>query len=156
MDFSAQNTRRQATDLGDLIVKLVNFIHPQHRYRNVKFVLSFKEDIPYVEIDGGQVQQILLNLYANAADAGADRVTTMIALRRAEGKVVATVADNGPGMSAGVLAKVFETGFTTKRTGHGFGLSICKRIMDNHGGGIAVQSEVGKGTTFTLTFPVRG
>lgn len=155
MDFSAQTTQKQPADLGDLIVKLVNFIHPQHRYRNVKFVLCLKDQIPYVEIDGGQVQQILLNLYANAADAGADRVTTMTALRKAEGKVVVTVADNGPGMSPGVLAKVFETGFTTKRTGHGFGLSICKRIMDNHSGGIAVQSEVDKGTTFTLTFPAR-
>lgn len=153
MDFSAQNTQKQPTDLGDLIVKLANFIQPQHRYRNVKFVLCLKDQIPCVEIDSGQVQQILLNLYANAADAGADRITTVTALRKAEGRVVVTVADNGPGMPPGVLDKVFETGFTTKRTGHGFGLSICKRIMDNHDGGIAAQSEVGRGTTFTLTFP---
>ena len=153
MDFSAQNTKKQPTNLGDLIVKLVYFIQPQHRYRNVKFVLCPKEHLPCVEIDSGQVQQVLLNLYANAADAGADRVTTMTAHRRAEGKVVVTVADNGPGMPPGVFAKIFEIGFTTKRTGHGFGLSICKRIVDNHGGDIAVQSEVGRGTIFTLIFP---
>lgn len=152
MGFSAQNTRKQPTDLGDLIVRLVHFIQPQHRYRNVKFALCPGEQIPYVEIDSGQIQQILLNLYANAADAGADRVTTTTALRRTEGRVVVTVADNGPGMPPGVLAKIFETGFTTKRTGHGFGLSICKRIMGNHGGDIVVQSEVGKGTIFTVVF----
>ncbi|MBI2951512.1 ATP-binding protein, partial [bacterium] len=153
MDFSAQNTKKQPTSLGDLIVKLVHFIQPQHRYRNVKFVFCLKEQLPCVEIDSGQIQQVLLNLYANAADAGADRITTTTAFRRAEGKVVVTVADNGPGMPPGIFAKIFEIGFTTKRTGHGFGLSICKRIVDNHGGSIAVQSEVGKGTIFTLIFP---
>ncbi len=153
MDFSAQNTKKQPTNLGDLTVKLVHFIQPQHRYRNVKFVFCLKEQLPCVEIDSGQIQQVLLNLYANAADAGADRITTTTAFRRAEGKVVVTVADNGPGMPPGIFAKIFEIGFTTKRTGHGFGLSICKRIVDNHGGSIAVQSEVGKGTIFTLIFP---
>jgi signal transduction histidine kinase len=157
MDFSAQNTKRQPANLNDLIVQLVRFIQPQHRYRDVKFTLCLADRLPFVEIDSGQVQQILLNLYANAADAmKSGLVTTVTRLREADGKVILTVSDNGPGMPPRVLSRIFEVGFTTKRTGHGFGLSICKRIMDNHGGDIAAQSEVGKGTTFTLTLPAAG
>lgn len=152
MDFSAQNTCRQPRDLNELIVSLVRFIQPQHRYRNVVFILETEENLPWVEIDGGQIQQVLINLYANAADAmGRGRITTRTAHRI--GTVVVTVADEGPGIPPEVLARIFETGFTTKRTGHGFGLSICRRIAANHGGDLSVQSETGQGAVFSLTLP---
>ncbi len=150
MDFSAQNIRRQPADMNDLIRHLIRFIQPQHRFRNVAFTLDLEADLPWVEIDSGQVQQVLLNLYANAADAmGGGRITTRT--RRQKGGIAVTVADEGPGIPPHILAKVFETGFTTKRTGHGFGLSICKRIATNHAGDLTARSEVGSGTTFTLT-----
>jgi hypothetical protein len=64
-----------------------------------------------------------------------------------------TVTDNGPGMAAETAARVFEPGFTTKDDGHGYGLATCYRILQNHGGKITVDSEPGRGATFTLEFP---
>jgi signal transduction histidine kinase len=155
MDFSAQNTRKRLTDLNGLIVGLIRFLQPQHRYRNVEFVLRLEEGLPRAEVDDGQIQQVLLNLYANAADAaGTGRVTTSTAFRRDEGKLVVAVSDDGPGIPPEVLDRIFESGFTTKREGHGFGLSICRRIAANHAGDLTLRSEVGSGTTFTLTLPV--
>ncbi len=157
MDFSAQNTQKNPTDLNGLISKLVQFIHPQHRFRNVAFDMHLQEDLPSLNIDSGQIQQVLLNLFANAADAvPSGKVTTTTEHNVETHKVLITVKDNGPGMPDKVLAKIFDTGFTTKRTGHGFGLPICKRIVENHGGEIAVISQVKDGTTFTIQLPVTG
>ena len=154
MDFSAQNAKKQATDLNDLIVKLIEFIQPQHRFRSVTFDLGLEEKLPKLNVDPGQIQQVFLNLFSNAADAmGKGKVVARSEYLRDVEKVVIEVNDNGPGMSDEVLAKIFETGFTTKRTGHGFGLSICNRIVENHGGDLQVVSEVGKGTAFKLTLP---
>jgi two-component system sensor kinase FixL len=101
----------------------------------------------------GQIQQVLINLYANAADAmGKGLIETHTYL---DGERVAVVVtDHGPGMSEDILLHIFDSGFTTKDTGHGFGLAICKRIIENHGGTVDVVSETGVGTTFTLTFGV--
>ena len=154
MDFTARNTKKQPADLNRLIVDLVTFIQPQHRFRNVSFELHLDDRLPRVEIDSGQVQQVLLNLFANAADAmDTGRVSITTAPAETERTVAITVADNGPGMPPDVVEKVFETGYTTKRTGHGFGLPICKRILESHGGDIRVETEVGSGSTFTLTLP---
>ena len=157
MNFSAQNTQKNLTDLNGLISKLVQFIHPQHRFRNVEFDMRLQEDLPSLNIDEGQIQQVLLNLFANAADAvSSGKVTTTTEHNVENHYVLITVKDNGPGIPDKVLAKIFDTGFTTKRTGHGFGLPICKRIVENHGGEIAAISQVKDGTTFTIQLPATG
>jgi signal transduction histidine kinase len=66
------------------------------------------------------------------------------------------VSDTGPGITASNLARVFEPHFTTKATGHGFGLSTSYRIVTNHGGKIAAESPAGQGATFTVTLPLPG
>ena len=70
------------------------------------------------------------------------------------GNVNFTFADTGKGIPDAVMAKLFTPLFTTKAQGMGFGLSICKRVVEAHGGKITVESTVGKGTTFTVTLPL--
>ncbi len=153
MDLGMLQSQQETADLNKLIDKLVQFIQGQSRFRQIEFVMDLDKNLPLAEVDPGQVQQVLLNLYANAADAmGRGRVVTTTRFEADVNRVVVCVADTGPGMSAEVRARIFESGFTTKTTGHGFGLSVCVRIVQNHQGTIQVESEQGRGTTFTLTF----
>lgn len=106
-----------------------------------------------------QLQQVLVNLITNACHAmpeGAGKLT--LGARETErGEIEISVADNGSGISPDHLGRVFEPFFSTKGEGHGtgLGLSIVRNIIELHGGRVTVQSELGHGTTFLLTFPAR-
>lgn len=101
------------------------------------------------------IEQVLINLLKNAAEAciGRPSPKVRVAAFRREGVPVITVADNGSGIVSEALDKVFVPFFTTKQGGSGIGLSICRQVMNRHGGYITVVSEEEKGTTFTLQFP---
>ena len=153
MDLGMLRSKTEPSDLNMLIEKLVAFIQGQSRFRKVEFDLKLGTDVPLIDIDPGQIQQVILNLFANAADAmGQGVIETATSLK--DGRVEVVVTDHGPGMPEEVRERIFDSGFTTKKTGHGFGLAICGRIIENHGGTVEVVSEVGVGTTFTLTFGV--
>ena len=153
MDMGMLQSKTEEANLNPLIEKLIDFIQGQSRFRSIEFVLNLDREIPTLEIDPGQIQQVLLNLYANAADAmGHGQVTTETRLNGNE--VIAEVRDDGPGMPEEVRSRIFESGFTTKSTGHGFGLALCQRVVQNHNGSLAVESQPGKGSCFTLTFQV--
>lgn len=105
--------------------------------------------------DRSMIEQVLINLLKNATEAcreKPDPQIQVVAFRR-DGMPVITVTDNGNGIMAEALDKVFVPFFTTKPGGSGIGLSVCRQIMNRHGGSIAVHSEEDKGTTFTLFFP---
>jgi signal transduction histidine kinase len=94
-----------------------------------------------------------MNLYANAADAmDAGVIRTHTGTEQDGALLVVEVVDTGPGIPEDRLEKIFESGFTTKYTGHGFGLAVCLKIVENHQGEIKVRSVVGEGTTFRLEF----
>jgi signal transduction histidine kinase len=106
----------------------------------------------------GQLHQVFMNLLTNAAQALGERKdggVIRIATERKDGKAVITVADDGPGIPPEVLPRIFDPFFTTKDVGQGsgLGLSIVHGIVERHGGTIAVDSAVGKGTTFTVSLP---
>lgn len=154
MDLSVLRTERESADLNALVEGLVQFIQGQSRFRQVEFELDLQQPLPDLQVDPGQVQQVILNLYANAADAmEKGRVRTRSRFDSQANVVTVEVSDTGPGMPEEVVGKVFESGFTTKATGHGFGLAICARIVHNHNGEISVETVPGEGTTFTLRFP---
>jgi len=137
----------------------VEFITPQNKYERMEFGLDLSEDVPSMNLDPGQVQQVLMNLYSNAADAlnGAKaampRIVTRTRYKAAAATVELTVEDNGPGVPAEVIKTIFEPSVTTKPEGHGFGLSSAYRIVTNHGGKITVQNVSGSGARFTITLP---
>ncbi len=102
------------------------------------------------------LRQLVMNLLTNASEAcgeagGEVRLTT--AWDAAAGTVVLTVADDGRGMVDEVKTRIYEPFFSSKASGRGLGLAICRRIVEQHDGTIAVDSEVGRGTTFRVTFP---
>lgn len=156
MDLGMLRSKTEAAHINLLIDKLISFIQGQSRFHKVEFVCDLGTDLPLLDIDPGQIQQVLINLYANAADAMVAGKIETVTRYDAEAKQVAVVVtDQGPGMPEDVVMRIFDSGFTTKDTGHGFGLAICVRIVENHGGTIDCASKEGVGTTFTLTLPAQ-
>ncbi len=111
-------------------------------------------------LDRGQIEQVLINLLKNAGEAcaGQPHPEVVITTHHAIDKQMfyLSVQDNGSGILPDVLDKIFVPFFTTKQTGSGIGLSLCKQIMNLHGGSIAAASTEGRGSTFTLKFPYKG
>lgn len=157
LDFSHKEIRRQPTRLNDLVRRTVEFIVPQNKYERIAFDLDLASDLPEASLDPGQIQQVLMNLFSNAADAMNEarrpdpRVTVRTRVQGEEIQVV--VEDSGPGIDPKVLGKIFEPSVTTKPEGHGFGLSTCYRIVKNHGGHIVAQNGP-RGARFTFTIPL--
>jgi signal transduction histidine kinase len=108
-----------------------------------------------IEGDRFALGRVYRNLITNAIQATAAGGRVSIATARTDGRVEITVADTGSGIPADRLPAIFDDFVTTKRRGLGLGLAISKRIVEQLDGTITVESEVGRGTTFTLRFPVR-
>lgn len=123
----------------------------------VSFSSSVKPDDMLLCADRSLVEQLLINLLKNASEATEDTASPVVKLEafRSEGMSVICVSDNGHGIVPEALDKVFVPFFTTKSGGSGIGLSICRQIMNRHGGSITICSEVEIGTVFTLRFPYR-
>src|SRR5207248_4246332 len=115
-------------------------------------------DDPIALVDAAQLRQCLINLVRNAAEAvaakGGGKVT--VRTRRAGDRVAIEVEDEGTGIPADVLPRLFDPFFSTKEGGSGIGLSLTQQIVKDHGGDLDVASTVGRGTTFTLTVPTDG
>ena len=121
---------------------------------------EFQFEVPPPELklnaDRTQIEQILINLLKNAREAcsrKSDKKIQVKARKLSAGNTTLTISDNGEGILPDVLDKIFVPFFTTKTSGSGIGLSLCKQIMTLHEGSINVKSEVGKGSCFILTFP---
>ena len=117
--------------------------------------IHLPETARILQIDRTQIEQELINLLKNAREACAKREQPHIEIRVVPGQsrqCRITVSDNGEGILPEVLDKVFVPFFTTKPGGQGIGLSLCKQIMNRHGGNITVQSAIGQGSCFTLQF----
>jgi two-component system NtrC family sensor kinase len=115
-------------------------------------------DIPAIVCSPSQINQVFLNLITNAAQAMAnERGTISLTTRAAEGGVTVEVADDGRGIASEVLPKIFDPFFSTKEIGKGtgLGLSISYKIVQQHGGRIDVESQVGAGTRFTVWLPLK-
>jgi signal transduction histidine kinase len=128
----------------------------KHMMKKVTLKKRYGQTQP-IQCDIAQINQVVLNLVKNAAqalpDAGGEIV---IETSSTEEQFRLVVSDNGCGIPADILSKIWEPFFTTKKAGAGtgLGLSTCKKIIESHGGRINVTSEVGKGTAFTITLPV--
>jgi PAS domain S-box-containing protein len=113
------------------------------------------ETLPTVSVDVDQMQRAILNLILNAIQSMPDGGTLKIQTAQEKGGIRISIQDTGKGISKENLDKIFEPLFTTKPKGIGLGLVIVKNIIEGHGGSIHVKSEVGKGTTFTISLPVQ-
>ncbi len=161
LDFSTLKAEKIECDINDLIEKTLNFIKPQNIFKNISFFTELKTNLPHLVVDSGQIQQVLYNLLNNAADAMGKRegeggaITIGTDYHPEKKQVEIWVRDTGKGMSEEELKNIFSRGFTTKEFGHGIGLTICKKIIDSHGGTIQVESELNKGTTFRIRLTLK-
>lgn len=150
-------------ELGDLnqnIENLVAFLKPQNRYDGVAFDMALSRYLPLVHFDSSQIQQMLINLLNNAADAlrekPSDRVIRITTEPIGEGQAARiSIADNAGGLPADLPEMMFARRYTGRRRGRGFGLMVVKQIIDRHHGQIEFETEAGKGTTFRITLPVK-
>ena len=159
-DFSRKkHLIKTPTDANKLIDHALNLlIHPLKK-KNISISRSFETN-ESINVDGEQITQVLLNIINNAIDAldPGGRITLSTSVAESEKgirSVHITIKDNGLGIAPDIVQQTFEPFFSTKGSkGTGLGLSICKGIMDNHGGEINLESQLGQGTTFTLSLPV--
>jgi signal transduction histidine kinase len=158
LDAARSESSPVPVDLNELVDRTLEFVKPQNKYDDVTFdVRRDGRPLP-IYADPQQIQQVLLNLLSNAADAMHARQGSTRTLRLQAGEdgseIVLEVADDGVGIDSATLGRIFEPRFTTKATGNGFGLSVCHRIVSNHRGRVAVQSTPGAGTVFSVRLPV--
>jgi signal transduction histidine kinase len=113
-------------------------------------------ELPSVECIRSQIDQVFLNLLANAAQAIAGSGAITIETRRDDGVAVVSITDTGPGIAPDTIGRIFDPFFTTKPVGEGtgLGLSISYEIVKKHGGEITAESRPGQGATFTLRIPL--
>ncbi|MBZ0268198.1 HAMP domain-containing protein [bacterium] len=157
LNSARKETSPAEIDLGELVRSTVEFVRPQNRYDRITFDVKV-ENPPLVTLaDPQQIRQVVLNLLANAADATIERNREGGEIRvrvfRDRTGVGMVVSDDGAGIDERTRARLFEPHFTTKPTGHGFGLAVCHRVVENHGGSIRVESAPGAGATFTVRLP---
>jgi signal transduction histidine kinase len=117
-------------------------------------IIDATEDKPAVKVDTEKILRVFDNIIKNAVDAMPEGGTLTIKSRKVKGKLEIAFTDTGTGISEETLSKLGSPLFTTKAKGMGFGLSICRRIVEAHGGKISLDSEIGKGTKVTVTISV--
>ena len=161
MDFYQLESRPAPTALCELVQETLSFLRPQNRLDGVQLVSEYDPRIGVVTLDAAQIQQVVMNLVLNAADAMREsnaptqRVFVAARWNASEQAVELVVEDTGPGIPDSIRAHLFEPGFTTKATGHGFGLSTVFRIVSNHRGRIHVERAEPHGARFRVLIPCR-
>jgi signal transduction histidine kinase len=151
--------RRQAVDVHPLLREALGFTELQRKRASIKAETDFAEGLPAAWADPVQVQQVAVNLIANAVDAmkgvqGRKRLLKVSTAVTEEGEISISVADNGSGVDEGNAAQIFNNLFTTKAEGVGLGLPICKAIVEAHGGRLKLTRNEPCGALFSFTLPV--
>jgi two-component system NtrC family sensor kinase len=154
-------SKKQVGDLSlvplrPIVDRAVQLVQHHFKISNVEFELHAEDQDASLVCDGNQIQQALVALFVNAVEAMPGGGALILRINRLQtGELQLQVSDSGSGIPQEDLSHVFEPFFTTKKEGNGvgLGLSVVYGIVERHGGTTQVQSELGKGTTFTLLFP---
>ncbi len=145
-------------DLNQVVDETLLLIEKQVARDGIALLRSLTPGLPLIEGDANAIQQVLMNLVINARDAMREggQITVATEAGRTPREVRLLVRDTGIGIPPEILPRIFDPFFTTKPSGTGLGLSISYGIVREHGGTVSVESEPGKGTTFTVTLPADG
>lgn len=152
--FARVDSENKLANINEGIESTINIIWNELKYK-VTLIKEFG-DLPLISCNQGQLNQVFMNLIVNAVQAIETQGEIRITTRFAENNIVVSISDTGSGIPSEVLNRIFEPFFTTKDVGKGtgLGLSVTYDIIKKHSGDIRVESEVGKGTTFTIYIPV--
>jgi PAS domain S-box-containing protein len=150
--------RKDRLEINGVIVEIIELTRGEAMKYGISVLTKLADHLPVVEADRVQLQQVLLNLIVNALDAmGTPNVgprQLLISTGKGETSgVLVAVQDSGPGLEAAMLERVFESFYTTKPTGLGLGLSICRSIIEAHGGRLWASTNRRRGATFQFTLP---
>jgi signal transduction histidine kinase len=161
LDFARQSESvRVRSDVNEILKDVLALVNHLLRTSGVQLFTSFSEGIPWISVDRNQTKQVILNLIHNALHAmptGGDlQISTACSQRDNKDWITISLSDTGTGIAPENVERVFEPFFTTrsKDGGTGLGLSVSYGIVADHGGFIDVESQVGKGSKFTIWFPV--
>jgi two-component system NtrC family sensor kinase len=151
-----EEEKRRAVKIGELIEGILLVMEKQMRESNIQIVASFDPDIPEIMASTNQMRQVMLNMFKNAKEAMPMGGTLFVRTSKEDDRVLIHIQDTGTGIQKAIKDKIFDAFFTTKQKvkGVGLGLSVCYGIIRDHGGEIKVESEEGKGTTFTIGLPI--
>lgn len=153
--FSRDTPRTAApADINEVITSCVTARSDKAERASVKIALDLDPDLPPVKGNTGQLEQVFNNLILNAIQAMPEGGDVSIVTRTHDDMVKATVKDTGPGIPPGMADTIFLPFFTTKHDGTGLGLSVCRKIVEDHNGYLEVDSKLGQGATFKVTLPV--
>ncbi|CAM4443229.1 MAG: Adaptive-response sensory-kinase SasA [Legionellaceae bacterium] len=150
----------ETADINKVIMKAVTLIDYEMREKMVNIHFDFTECLPLIDIDKLQIEQVIINLIRNASEAmealpiTEKRNLTLQTNCINNHTITVTVKDEGPGFSEENGSQLFDIYFTTKTTGMGMGLSICRTIIEAHGGGINAKNNPDKGASFQFTLPI--
>jgi C4-dicarboxylate-specific signal transduction histidine kinase len=154
--FSEDNMKPEEVQLGSLISKVLDIVKPELKSKNIQLQLRIADGLA-IKVNPAEVEQVILNLLNNAIQALANSGTlqrriAIEAIRTGE-SVHLSVSDNGPGVLAEFKPQLFELLSTTKKTGMGLGLWLCKHIITRCGGSIRYEEAIGGGAKFAIEFP---
>jgi Signal transduction histidine kinase regulating C4-dicarboxylate transport system len=149
----------QSVDINKVIQETLSLLSAEARKRKVTITVNLASELPYLQGDVVQLQQLLVNLIVNGMEAmeatsAAGRRLTLRTSVNAKPEIEISVSDTGPGFTSDVANRIFDPFVTTKKQGLGLGLSICRSIVEAHGGRISAHSKAG--ATFIVTLPIAG
>jgi signal transduction histidine kinase len=148
LDFARPlEPRRETTDVTSVIDRAA-------KHAKVAIITNYSPDVPPLEIDPTLMEQVFINLLTNATQASAPEAPITVATRIAKEEAEIFIVDRGCGIPADKIETIFNPFVTTKQNGVGLGLAIVAKIIDGHGGRMAVESEPGKGSTFRIYLPI--
>lgn len=145
---------RRVQDVSPLIERAIKMVQEQAQRKSVSIEFERRGDSLEADVDGLQVEQVLLNLLLNAVEASPSNRPVRVETGSRDGAVQIKVADDGPGIPESICDHVFDPYFTTKETGSGLGLSVSREVVAHHDGELTFESD-GNGTTFVLRLPAQ-
>jgi signal transduction histidine kinase len=158
LDFARQREPdRSLNDINMVLQDTVTLLENQALFHNIQIEMALDPELPVAVIDPSQMERVFMNMIINAAEAmeGQGNLTLTTEFDPIEDQIIILVSDTGQGITEDDMQRIFDPFFTTKEVGQGtgLGLALSYGIIREHEGSIAVESEVGKGTTFVVRLP---
>lgn len=160
LDFSRQRKPDKAlNNINTVLGSCISLVEHQALFHNIKITKNLEENLPLAIIDASQMERVFINMIMNAAEAmeGNGELTLITRFHPGKETIEIVFSDTGPGISKENLKKIFDPFFTTKDVGHGtgLGLAISYGIIQSHKGDVSVYSDIGHGTSFVVSLPLR-